>query len=75
MKDSTPLNPLAHDKNFTFKYKQHSIHVPKGPEKYNYKRSVDGQGFKLQTLSMMIDTYIIHIMCIYSVFKKWHFHI
>ena len=36
MKDATPLTPLAHGQNSIFKCKQHTIHDPCGPEKYDY---------------------------------------
>jgi len=36
MKDATPLTGLAHERSSIFKCKQHTIHDPRGPEKYNY---------------------------------------
>jgi len=35
MKDATPLTPLAHERNYIFKFKWHTIYNLRGPEKYN----------------------------------------
>ena len=33
LNDVTPLMPLAHELNSTFKFKHHTFYDPKGPEK------------------------------------------
>jgi len=37
------LRPLAHERNFIFKCKQHTctLHDPRGPEKYNYTMMIN----------------------------------
>jgi len=39
MKDATPIMPPTHEWNSIFKTKQHRIHDPRGPEKYNRNMS------------------------------------
>jgi len=47
MHDATPLTPLAHERNYIFKCKQHtySLHDPWGPEKYDYTMMQYGASF------------------------------
>jgi len=40
IKDATPLTPIAHERDSIFKCKQHAIHDPRGPAKYNYTKPV-----------------------------------
>jgi len=61
MKYATPLTPQAHERNSIFKCKQHTIHDPWGPEKYNYTM-MNNTIFLLQSH----DCYLSWVTCVNS---------
>ena len=45
MVDATPLTPLVHERHSILKCKQHTLHDPWGPEKYDYTMMNPGRHF------------------------------